>query len=83
MLDRNITNTVLSRSREDVISKYKYHAVNIKDEIKDIIHDPKNMIKKETHSKLNSNNLIKQLRHISKHQVFSKWIDMNFLEDKN
>ena len=74
---------MLSRSREDVISKYRSHAINIKDEIIDIIHEPKNIIKKEMHSKLVSNSLIKQLRHISKHQVFSKWIDINFLEEKN
>lgn len=55
----------------------------MKGEVVDVLHEPRNIIKKDTHSKLESNNVIKQLRHIAKHQIFEKWIDITSLESKN
>jgi hypothetical protein len=32
--------------------------------------------------KFHNNDLVKRLRHISKHQVFEKWINVGFVETK-
>lgn len=59
------------------------HATNIRDEIQDKNHEPRNVIKKDVYSKFKSYDLIKRLRHIVKKQVFDKWSDIDFIEEKN
>lgn len=83
VLEQNITNCVLSKNREEIITKFKNAASNVRNEFTDVGREPVSLIKKEVHALLNNNELIKRLRHVVKHQVFAKWMDIDFIEQKN
>ena len=83
VLDQNITGTVLGKSREEIIQNYKLTAQNIKNEFVDTQRETIGIVTKAVHAKMASNDLIKRLRHVAKHQIFEKWIDTNFIEEKN
>lgn len=83
VLDQNITGTVLARSREEIIQSFKQSAQNIKNEFVDTHRETIGIVTKAVHAKMDSNDLIKRLRHVAKHQIFEKWIDTDFIEQKN
>jgi hypothetical protein len=83
VLDQNITGTVLGKSRGEIIQNYKQTAQSIKNEFVDTHRETIGIVTKIVHSKMTSNDLIKRLRHVAKHQIFEKWIDTDFIEEKN
>lgn len=73
----------LQNNREEIISQYKLSASNIRNEFADINKDPVSMIRKQIYAKLKNSELIKRLRHVAKHQIFEKWINITYIEEKN
>lgn len=74
---------MLSKSREEVIGQYQNRASGTRNEFADILREPVSLINKDIHKKLQNNDLVKRLRHVAKHQVFEKWIDVYYIETKN
>lgn len=83
VLDQNITKAVLGQSREEIVSQFKLTASNVRGEFYDVAKDPVSLIRKDIYTKISNHELIKRLRHISKHQIFEKWIDISYVENKN
>ena len=84
VLDQNITRSVLGKSREEIISKYRNSATNIRSELEDINKEQAKLINKKIYVKLRDFSLIKTLRNISKVNIFEQnWLDISFIETKN
>jgi hypothetical protein len=83
VLDQNITRTVISKNREEIIQQYKNAASNVRGEFTDIKKECPYMVKKQDIAKLSDSNLVKVLRNVSKNQILEKWMDYDFIESKN
>lgn len=83
VLDQNITNTVLKRSREEVISQFKARATTTRNELCLRFSEPQSMINKNKYPLLTCKDLIRNIRRVVKDKIFAQWLNVDFIEEKN
>ena len=83
VLDQNITNSILKRSREEVISQFKNRATTTRNELWLRFNEPQSMIGKGKYSILPSKDVIKNIRRVIKDKIFAQWINVEFIEEKS